>query len=285
MGKKLEFIAEKSERVVSFLSSNVAGLSRAKADILIKSGEVRINGAKVKSNAELQVGDRITAFIPDDLQDSRANAHTIYDDDNIVVFDKPKRMAYDALPAVYGAPLFAVHRLDTNTTGVIVFAKTENALAELAAAFKERRVKKVYEAVVMPPPPCDRATLTAYTKLASSIGVAAVSAKPQTGYKTMITEYETIKRVGGAALLRVYPHTGRTHQIRAHFAFAGFPIVGEHKYGIKGSAKLAGAPDSQMLAAVELTFFGLANGLEYLNLKTFAADSKFDLSFLVQADD
>ncbi len=280
MGKKFELYAEKNERLTSFLASRVGGLTTAKADILIKCGEVRVNGAKVKTNAAIVAGDRVNVFVPDEVNKNPLELKAIYDDNNIVVFDKPKRVAYDGLPAMYGAPLLGVHRLDTNTTGVIVFAKTDEALTELSAAFKERRVNKVYEAVVSPAPVNDMDTLTAYTKLLHDKNLAVVSATPKQGYKTMVTEYNVKKRFDGAALLEVMPHTGRTHQIRAHLGFIGCPIIGEHKYGVKGAATPIGAPDSQMLAAVRLCFFGLKGKLSYLNGKTFEADNGFDLSFL-----
>lgn len=280
MGKRLELKAEKEERITTFLSSAVAGLTRAKADILIKSGEVKVNGARVKNNAMLEAGDIVNVFVPEGVRQNADNIKIVYEDENIVIFDKPKRTAYDKLPELYGAPLFAVHRLDTNTTGLIVFAKTENALAALSDAFKNRRVKKVYAAVVNPAPQKDRDTVTAYTKLMHNQNLALVSSQPKAGYKTMITEYEVISRHGGAAVLKIYPHTGRTHQIRAHLCFIGCPIIGEHKYGVRGAERIVGAPESQMLAAVELTFFGLDRGLEYLNDKTFRIESGFDLSFL-----
>lgn len=280
MGKKFELYAEKSERLTSFLASHVCGLTAAKADLLVKCGEVRVNGAKVKTNAALAAGDRVNVFVPDEVNKNPLELKIIYDDGNIVVFDKPKRVAYDALPSTYGAPLLGVHRLDTNTTGVIVFAKTDEALAELSAAFKERRVNKVYEAVVSPAPKTDGETLTAYTKLLHDKNLAVVSPSPKPGYKTMITEYRVKQRFDGAALLEVFPHTGRTHQIRAHLGFVGCPIIGEHKYGVKDVAHPVGAPDSQMLAAVRLSFTGLKGKLAYLNGKTFEAENGFDLSFL-----
>lgn len=278
MGKKLEFTAQSDMRVAAFLASSVAGLSRAKADILIKSGEVKVNGVRVKTNAELSAGDAVTVFVPDGVR-NETNVPVVYSDENIVVFDKPKRTPYDVLPQLYGTPLFAVHRLDTNTTGLIVFAKNQTALKELESAFRDRRVKKLYEAVVYPAPKIDSDTVTAYTKLMHSQNLALVSDKQKSGYKTMITEYKVVSRIGDAALLSIYPHTGRTHQIRAHMCFIGCPIIGEHKYGGKGKA-ISGAPDSQMLAAVRLEFSGLKNGLQYLNGKVFTADNDFDLSFL-----
>ncbi len=273
MGKKLEFIAETDMSAVQAVMS-VAAMTHAAADRLIKSGEVRIDGKRVRSNVQVSAGAIVRVFLPDALY-TPPRPKIVYDDDNIVVFDKPKHTSFDALPALYGMPLFAVHRLDTNTTGLIVFAKTESARDELEAAFKERRAVKRYKAVVCPSPQTPHATLTAYTAMHD--GVAAVFERQERGLKTMITEYDVAERIGEAAVLTVTPHTGRTHQIRAHLKFIGCPIVGDPKYG---GEKKVGAPDSQMLAAVELTFTGLKGELEYLNGRTFTTDAGFDLDVL-----
>lgn len=283
MGKKYTFEVSGEHKVSAFLSASVAGLSRAKADVLVKSGEVRVNGAKIKSNATVSDGDTVTVFVPDGLC-REVTLDTVYDDDNIVVFDKPKRTAYDVLPELYGSPLFAVHRLDTNTTGLIVFAKSEYALDLLSAAFRERRASKVYEAVVYPAPERDRDTLTAYMKLDHASNTVDVSDKPKSGYKSMITGYEVVRRIAGAAVLRVYPHTGRTHQIRAHLCHIGCPIIGEHKYYIRGGRRFENEPQTQMLAAVELSFEGLTGKLAYLNGRKFETSSGFDLAFLQKSE-
>ena len=272
MGKKSEYRAEDSVSLTSFLAAKVAGLSRAKADILVKSGEVRVNGTRVKTNVKLAVGDVVNVFVPDGMTED-IPLEIVYDDDNIVVFDKPKHTAYDVLPERYGAKLYAVHRLDTNTTGVIVFAKNEEVKSELEKAFADRRTVKVYEAVVCPAPEADGATLTAYTEFVG--GRARVAASPFKGGKTMVTEYEVTERALNYAVVKVTPHTGRTHQIRAHMSFMGSPIVGDGKYGSGRGDK-----DGQMLSAVALTFFGLDGRLSYLNGKTFKAKRGFDVQSL-----
>lgn len=275
MGKKIEFSVDNDCGASAALAAFVAGLSRANADKLVKSGEVRVNGVRIKSNVKLRSGDGVTAFVPDSLL-SPVSVKIVYEDENIVVFDKPKHLPFDAIGAVYrGGEIFAAHRLDTNTSGLIVFAKSRAALDELTRAFKARCVTKTYEALVCPAPDIDRAELTAYIKMNGNI--ASVTDKRTDGYKTMITEYEVVSRTGGCALLRVYPHTGRTHQIRAHMKFIGCPIVGDPKYG---GQKIDGAPDTQMLCAVGIKFSDLRAPLEYLNGKSFETGSDFDLSFL-----
>ncbi len=274
MGKKSEYKAEEKVSLTSFLAAKVAGLSRAKADILVKSGEVRVNGTRVKTNIKLDAGDCVGVFVPNGMTED-VPLKISYDDENIVVFYKPKHTPYDALQDKYGEKLYAVHRLDTNTTGVIVFAKTENVKTELEQAFSSRRTLKVYEAVVCPAPKADSATLTAYTEFKD--GTARVLPSPFSGGKTMVTEYKVTERFGRYALIKVVPHTGRTHQIRAHLSYMGRPIVGDPKYGAGRGDK-----DGQMLSAVELTFFGLNGELSYLNGKTFRAERGFDVQSLLK---
>lgn len=273
MGKKFEFQVEKQERLIP-LAARQLSITKAAADRLVKSGEVKVNGKRVKINAELKSGDTVTAFLPYEF--GRAKAETVYQDDNVVVFNKPKHMTYEAVAEGHGAPLFAVHRLDTNTTGLIVFAKTENACEALKEAFKTRQVHKVYHAVVSPPPKEKQARLSAYYKKCD--GVAIVKDRAFNDCKTIVTCYTELQRTGEYALMQVEPETGRMHQIRAHLAFIGCPILGDDKYG---GCKISGV-SSQMLCAVQLSFDGLIGELSYLNDKTFSVDSGFDLKKLFQ---
>ena len=273
MGKKYEFSSERVESVETLLSVAVPGLSRAKSDVLVKSGEVRVNGVRVRKNVTLALGDKVSVFVPDSLV-GEMKIDIIYEDDNIVVFDKPKHTPFDTIPFAVGKELIPVHRLDTNTTGVIVFAKNQAAADALISAFKERKTEKRYEAVVCPSPKADTAMLSAY--LTVECKTAAVSPVNVPGSKNIVTEYEVKERFGDSAVLKVFPHTGRTHQIRAHMSYIGCPIIGDDKYGGK---KVRGA-DGQMLRAVSVVFDGLKGELAYLNGKVFAAPAWYDGEFL-----
>ncbi len=273
MGKKYEFKAENTESVAALLAVSVPSLSRAKSDILVKSGEVRVNGARIKNNITLNIGDTVSVFVPDSLVVHK-NIDVVYEDENIVVFDKPKHTPFDAVPSIVAKALIPVHRLDTNTTGVIVFAKTESVAEKLIAAFKARDTEKRYEAVVSPVPKKVSGILTAYVSVENK--TASVSQMPRAGYKTMITEYKVTERINDAAVVEVLPYTGRMHQIRAHFAFIGCPIVGDDKYG----GKPARGADGQLLRAVSIRFNGLDGDTEYLNGKTFSVQPRYDSDFL-----
>ena len=273
MGKKYEFVTERKESVAAFLSVAVPTLSRSKADLLVKSGEVRVNGVRIRKNVSLEVGDAVSVFVPDSVAAER-KIDIIYEDDNIIVFDKPKHTPFDAVPQLSGMPLIAVHRLDTNTTGVIVFAKNESAADMLAAAFKERKTKKVYEAVVSPVPKPDSAVLSAFLTVKDK--TAFITEKSTAESKSVVTEYTVKNRLGNVAVLSVVPHTGRMHQIRAHLAYVGCPVVGDDKYG----GRKAKGIDSQLLRANSIEFNGLGGRLSYLNGKVFSVKPQFDGDFL-----
>lgn len=273
MGKKYEFVIERKESVSAFLSVAVPTLSRAKSDLLVKSGEVRVNGARVRKNITLDVGDTVAVFVPDSVA-AEKKIDIIYEDDNIVVFDKPKHTPFDAVPPLAGMSLIAVHRLDTNTTGVIVFAKTNTVADKLIAAFKERKTKKLYEAVVSPIPKSNSGVLSAFLTVKDK--TAVISDKSTAESKSVVTEYIVKDRCGDIALLSVIPHTGRMHQIRAHLASVGCPVVGDDKYG----GKKAKGIDSQLLRADSVEFNGLSGELSYLNGKVFSVVPHYGGDFI-----
>ena len=234
----------------------VAGISRAHAQRLIGDGRAVIDGARRRSSDRLVGGERITVELtapPDETLVAESIPLSIaYEDDSMLIVDKPAGLVVhpsaghgtgtlvNALlgrSRDRGEPLGSiagvgrpgiVHRLDKETSGLIVVAKTDDAQATLMRQFGERTIEKEYLALVRGEPPAPRGRVEA------PIGrdprdrqrMAVVA-----GGRESVTEYEAIGSGGGYALLALHPLTGRTHQIRAHLSFLGLPIAGDMRYG------------------------------------------------------
>lgn len=162
------------------------------------------------------------------------------------------------------------HRLDRNTTGLIVFAKNNISLNILLEKFKNREIEKHYLAEVYGIPKTKKQTLTAYLFKDNKKSMVYISDTPKKGYVKIITSYEVIKenKTSNISLLDVTLHTGKTHQIRAHLAHISLPIIGDGKYGINEINKKFKSK-TQKLSAYKLIFnFKTDSGiLNYLNKK------------------
>lgn len=240
---------------------------------LLKKGDIRVNGVKVRENINVVEGDEITYYTT--AAQENAKSHTVvYEDGNVLIADKfggvtSEGLFYELLP---NKP---VHRLDRNTCGLIAFAKTEQAEKELLSAFKNRCVEKTYLCLAKNAFKDKSATLTAYLKKDKNNSLVRIYARDNGVCDKIITEYKVLKELGDIAEVEVKLHTGKTHQIRAHMAFIGCPVLGDEKYGdellnAKYSAR------RQILIAKHLEF-DLSGELSYLNGKTF--ESSFELKF------
>ena len=163
------------------------------------------------------------------------------------------------------------HRLDRNTNGLVLFAKNEASLEILLKKFKNHEIQKKYLALVYGKPKNKKARLEAYLFKDNKKSLVYISDEFKTGYQKIITSYTVINEFeNNSSLLEVEIETGRTHQIRAHLAHIGYPIIGDGKYGINSVNKEFGFK-YQQLTANQLTFnFKTDSGiLNYLNGKTF----------------
>ncbi|MCI8413892.1 MAG: RluA family pseudouridine synthase [Clostridia bacterium] len=262
---KRKFTVENEGTLSAFLCEMLAGVSREHIRIQIKRGEVRINGEKTKSDCAVTAGDEVEVFLPAKWDAPRICV--VYQDDNILAADKPPHVESEhGLPALIlrdtGVAVTAAHRLDTNTTGIILLCKTDAAQRALIEAFRRGQVHKTYVARVFGAPAKNTGRLTAYLQKHAADAYCSVYASPRKDAKQMITEYEVLER-GNTSLLRLSPITGRTHQLRAHMAFIGCPIVGDEKYGDGKKNKAAGA-SRQQLRAVSITFGEIPEPLGYL---------------------
>ena len=241
---------------------------------LLREKDIKVNGIRVSKNVPLNSGDEVVYYTTK-KQEQKPSHTVVYEDENIYLADKPSGVSSEGLYSELKGrgEFYAVHRLDRNTQGLIVFAKNKSAENELLSAFKERSIQKTYLAICKNSFRKNEATFTAYLSKDEKRGEVKIFSSPQNGAVEIVTEYSLLKEMGDIALVRIFLHTGRTHQIRAHMSFLGCPVLGDEKYGDNNLNKKYAAK-RQRLIAKYLTFNGL-NTLSYLNGKTF--ESRFEL--------
>lgn len=235
---------------------------------LLKKRDIKVNGIRVGSDGELNAGDEVVYYTTPKEEDAITH-DVVYEDENLLICDKYSGVTSEGLLSELrqSGNYFAVHRLDRNTLGLIAFAKTEAAEEELARAFREKRAHKVYLALCKDNFRRDRAVLKAYLKKDAEKALVKIYNTPVPGAVGIVTEYSVLNRGDGLALVEIALHTGKTHQIRAHLAQIGCPVLGDEKYG-DGSLNRAFGARRQRLVSKRLKF-DLQGSLSYLNGKVF----------------
>lgn len=230
---------------------------------LIRRGDIRVNGIKTRSDIALNVGDTV-AYYTTPAEEAKPCFLPVYEDENVMIVDKFSGVTSEALfCALSDRAAYPVHRLDRNTSGLIALAKTEKVQNALIEAFRQRCVGKVYLCFAKNAFRKDKAVLTAHLKKDEKSSTVRVFDSPSKGAVQIITEYEVIKKYGDYALVKVTLHTGKTHQIRAHLAHIGCPVLGDEKYGDRALNDKYHAR-RQILVAKSLSF-SLDGDLAYLN--------------------
>jgi 23S rRNA pseudouridine1911/1915/1917 synthase len=258
------------------------GLSRAAAADLIATGQVLVAGRPASKSDRLPAGEWLDVTLPPPpaaapLPQPVPGLAVVYHDADIVVVDKPAGVAAHPTPGWTGPTVLAgllaagytvatggaaerqgiVHRLDANTTGLMVVARSERAYSALKRAFRERAVDKRYHALVQGHPDPLRGTIDApIGRHPSGDGRFAVVA----GGRPSVTHYDTLEAFRAASLTEVTLETGRTHQIRVHMAALRHPCVGDRLYGADPVLAARLGLDRQWLHAVRLGFAHPADG-------------------------
>ena len=287
-------------RLDVWLARCLPDLSRSRLQSLIKAGNVTCGGSAVrpraKVTARLEVEIEIPAPVSVELARENIPLAILYEDADIIVIDKPAGLvvhpaAGHADGTLVNALLYhcddlagiggerrpgIVHRLDKDTSGAMVAAKTEQAMANLGEQFKAGQVRKEYLAVVHGKPAPAAGTVKTLIGR-SSHDRQKMSARPSSG-RPAVTHYRVEESWGGMSLLRVRIETGRTHQIRVHMAHIGHPVAGDRQYG-RRQMTLPIPVARQMLHAETLAFHHPRTGQPL----EFKAPLPADLKRLIQA--
>lgn len=287
-------VPSQQERLDTYLVSRRPALTRSQVRQLIGNGHVLVNGNPSKPGQKLKAGDEVRVGLPEPqasgLQPEDIAVNLLYQDAHLAVVDKPAGLSVhpgpghptgtlvNALLAI--CPDIAgigdsvrpgiVHRLDKDTSGVMVAAKTTAAHQHLARQLASRSMSKTYRALAV------GEVLPAAGTLRFPIGRDRVNRKRMAvveGGRDSVTSYEMVRSIGGCSLLNVFPQTGRTHQIRVHFAVIGHPLLGDSLYG-----KTSPLLPRQFLHAYSLGFVHPSTGEKM----TFTAPLPADMNEVIR---
>lgn len=298
---------DSGQRLDKFITKACPKLPKTLMYKYIRIKRIKVNGKRAEISTKLLVGDIIDMYINDeffekkeavyDFMSASKNIDIIYEDENIILLNKkvgllshPDESEYvDTLITRVKRYLFEknewhpdeessfapalVNRIDRNTSGIVICAKTAEALRVLNQKMKDRELHKIYLCIVHGIPPKKEDIIEGYLVKNENKNKVFISKTPSQNAKEIRTKYKVLGSKNGLSLVEIDLLTGRTHQIRAHMAWLGNPLLGDGKYGKNETNKKIGYK-KQCLCSYKLIFDFTtdAGSLEYLNGKEFTVD-------------
>lgn len=227
-----------NKKLNKFLKDNIENLSDNLLYKTLRKKDIKVNGKRISENVKIFENDEILVYIADNLLENNFKLDIVYEDDNILLINKPINIEVTGEKSLTafihkkytncGFLPMPCHRLDRNTSGLILFAKNEESLNILLGNFKNHEIEKHYLALVYGIPKYKYERLESFLFKDRKKSLVYISDFPKKGYNKIITSYNLIEKYkNNTSLLDVEIETGKTHQIRAHLAHIGLPIIGD----------------------------------------------------------
>ncbi len=272
---KKEIICDRKDKLLNYITDNF-GITYSTANKLLRKKDIRINEKKINENIDVFPFQKITIFLPENLNNKRKYFEKVYEDENILIINKyknievtsPNNISIDKLLNETGK-YFALNRLDRNTEGLVIFCKNNYVHKTLKNAMKNNEISKFYLAEIVGIPNFEKKNFISYLCKDKDKSEVKIFEKPIKNSVKIETKVSVLKQSpGNTSIVLVEIHNGKTHQIRAQLSHIGHAIVGDGKYG-KNADNKKYKEKTQKLTAYKIKFNLKDINLKYLNEKNF----------------